>query len=191
MKRELTTRAVVLGSYPAGEHSVRVQLFTEDYGLMSVLGRSARTERSKLRGFLVTGSYGTYTLVPGKAQTYVTGAVGVKNLFYEEGGNERLTFFARLAHAVTDLVRGDGGHELIFQTLFSIAKTRSLQAELFETQFHIALARVLMDLGYYERDERLSSDDWLSRDVVSSIDPAEVRTRVRAGLTASGLASGL
>ncbi len=186
MKREFTTRAVVLGSYPAGEHSVRVQLFTEDHGLVSALGRSARTERSKLRGFLVTGSFGEYTLMPGKAQTYITGAVGVKNLFYEEGGHARFPFFSRLAHAVTDLVRGEGKHALIFETLFSVATMSMGEESQTEAQFHIALARVLTDLGYFESDQRVLSDDWLSREITDN-DARDIRQRVRVGLAASGL----
>lgn len=45
--------AFVLSSHPWRENSLRVELFTPDYGRVGVLARSARTRGSELRGVLV------------------------------------------------------------------------------------------------------------------------------------------
>ncbi|QMT30743.1 DNA repair protein RecO [Alysiella filiformis] len=45
--------AFVLSSHPWRENSLRVELFSRDYGRVGVLARSARTRGSELRGVLV------------------------------------------------------------------------------------------------------------------------------------------
>src|SRR5262249_18379111 len=82
------TRGIVVGRFPAGEGSVRALVYTDAFGLVSVLAQSAREERSKLRPYLQIGTLGTFTLVRGKVWR-VTGASAAENLHFELFGRAR------------------------------------------------------------------------------------------------------
>lgn len=170
-KREVTTRAVVIGRAQAGEGSVRVHLYTEELGLVSAIAKSAREERSKLRAHLTTGTYGSFALVKGERGWRVTGATGTKNAHFVASDNtEAQIAFAHVIGVVRQLVHGEGANHQLFNALWGFVTVppmkKFLEAEQ-DTVLHI-----LASLGY------VAPTDMQSPDVVSVINK---------GLVASGL----
>ncbi len=147
---DITTRAVVVARLSSGEGSVRAALYTEEYGLVHAFAKSAREERSKLRSHLQVGSYGAYTVVRGKHEWKVVGAVETRNSYFELAATPELQHASsRVVGVVRHLVHGEEQNEELFSVLWSYLDalrgcdpTEARGAEM------RAVARILSTLGY-------------------------------------------
>ncbi len=173
MKREVHTRGVVVARAASGEGSLRVSILTEDLGLVRALGTSARLERSKLRGHLVAGSYGTYSFVRGARDWRIIGAVGTQNIFYQNAHDQhRQNEVARIIALVRQFVHGEEANAGLFRALWGSADELPFaQAE------SVVTIRVLSALGYV-------ADLPESLDEMTELDRAKIIT---TALSASGL----
>ena len=147
---DITARGVVVSRAPSGEGSVRVSIFTESLGLVNVLAKSAREERSKLRPHLQVGSYGSYTLVRGLYDWRVTGAVDTENSYFElRGKRYAQTAGARVVGVVRQLVHGEEKNAELFEALwFFLYALGTLSEDEVKTAEHLAVVRILSALGY-------------------------------------------
>ena len=158
---DITTRAVVLARRTLGEGSVRAALYTEDFGLVYAAARSAREERSKLRPHLLVGSFGTYTIVRGKQEWKLVGAVETKNAYFELAAHTELQrASSRVVGIVRSLVQGEECNTDLFAALWSYLSTLSSESEMsIEYTERRVVARILCALGYVAADTALLSDE--------------------------------
>lgn len=191
MNREVTTRAVVVGRYAAGEGSVRALLYTEALGLVGCIAKSAREERSKLRPHLVVGTKGTYSLVRGSYDWRVVGAVQTAHVYFSGAPKSVQTASASVITLVPQLVRGDGSESALFDALWHFLESlKTLPEEYVATAERLAVLRILFALGYVADGDVEVSDfcDYSLRALTLS--PPEESRCIRAineGLLASGL----
>ena len=149
LKREVHTRGVVVARRAAGEGSVRVLIYTEELGLVHAAATSAREERSKLRPYLLPGTRGTYSLVKGKADWRVTGAVGCVHTYYETDVRAAHECAARVLALLRQFVHGEGRDEALFIALWELCVSLpGLSAEDLRIAEYVAVLRILAALGY-------------------------------------------
>lgn len=149
LKREVHTRGVVLARQAAGEGSVRVLIYTEELGLVRAAATSAREERSKLRPHLLSGTRGTYSLVKGKAEWRVTGAVGCAHTYYETQEHAAHESAARTVALIRQFVHGEGRDEGLFAAVWELLSSLpALSSKDIQIAEYVAVLRILAALGY-------------------------------------------
>ena len=192
LRREVHTRGIVVSRRAAGEGSVRVELYTEELGLVSAIAKSAREERSKLRPHLLVGTRGTYSLVRGKEVWRLTGAVKTKNFAFECVDDEGRCAGARLVSVVRQFVHGEGTDEGLFDALWNFYEVLSdLPPTHVAAAERIAVLQLLSSLGYVPQDPEIQKylvaaykDDVLSD---AERDRRTLVTAINEGFAASGL----
>lgn len=145
MYAKYTTEAIVLGSRERGEADKTIILLTKDFGLLFARAIGARKESSLMRYALATSSMARVSLVRGKREWRVAGAVPTASRLPEMP----LHVFARMARLVSRLVHGEEENMHLFETVraaheaLKVAEKHALPSiEL------LAVARVLHALGY-------------------------------------------
>lgn len=191
--REITLRGVLVGRYAVGEGSVRILLYTDALGLVFVLAKSAREERSKLRPHLQVGTVGTFTLVKGRDIWRVTGATDTTNTHFALAKNKKAQeSAARVISTVRQFIRGEGNDPYFFAVLFEFLRALPTLTETTVPEAECAaVVRMLAALGYVRNNSVLNSflevaydPETLSR--VHSSRSALVRL-INEGIAASGL----
>lgn len=145
-----TTRGVVISRKTAHEGSIRADLYTEHFGLVSAFAKSAREERSKLRAHLQMGCFGSYTLVRSPRDSRVTGAFDTKNIYFELGHLPcAQVASARIVAIVRQLVHGEDENGELFDALWNMFSTLPRLANS-DVRIVEALGavRILKALGY-------------------------------------------
>ncbi len=191
-KREVHTRGLVLSRRQAGEGSLRIMLFTEELGLVTALATSAREERSKLRAHLVPGTRGTYSLVRGRDQWRVTGAVRTVNEYFAVQQEEVQKSFARVISFVRQFVRGEGKNDELFGRLWEYCGAlHDVSAKDIRTLEYLVVLRTLAALGYVAPSD--DEHDFIASPLTAALlMRAGARTgalvrHIHRGMSASGL----
>lgn len=154
--RECTTEGIVLGRTTAGEASARIRIYTRTLGLISVLAKSSREERSKLRPHLQAGSVGVFRLVKGRDTWRVAGVSGTRNVYFllsEKKPSQEAA--ARVLASIRQFVHGEGADPIFFDAMLGFLsaledfpESDSREAE------SIAVVKMLSALGYLRADAR-------------------------------------
>lgn len=191
VKREVHTRGVVVAWRAAGEGSARVLLYTEELGLVRAVAKSAREERSKLRPHLVVGTRGTYSLVKGKVDWRVTGALGCRNTYYETSERAAQESAARVLSCVRQFVHGEEKDEDLFVPLYEfLTSLPTLSLDDIQIAEYVTVLRILAALGYVARTD---AEEFMSPEYSAALlARAKLRrknlvTLINHGLSASGL----
>lgn len=148
--REANVRGIVVGRAGAGEGSVRLLLYSDLYGLVTVLAKSAREERSQLRAHVQGGTFGIFSLVGGRTHARVVGAFETKNpYFFLRGRPQHQAAAGRVLHTIRELVHGAERNQELFEAVW-----RFLNALPTITDAHLPAAEefvtvaILTSLGY-------------------------------------------
>ena len=192
LKREVHTRGVVAARMAAGEGSVRVLMYTEELGLVRAVAKSAREERSKLRPYLLPGTRGAYSLVKGKAEWRVTGAVDAHTTYYECARDDQRASAERVLSLIRKFVHGEGADQELFTALYRFLESLpSLPERAVQIAEYVAVLRILAALGYVAKTDGV--EEFMSAEYTAALlARAEVRrkdlvTLINHGLGASGL----
>lgn len=174
---DLTTRGVVIARAQSGEGSARIFIYTESAGLLGVLAKSAREERSKLRPHLQVGTYGSFTLVKGIRDWRVTGAVDTENSYFQLRDAPRAqTASARVVGVVRQLVHGEEKNQELFDTLWAFlhALPHFTEDEV-KVGEYVAVVRILSSLGYVPRENAIPelSEGTYTKAVLDAVKPFE------------------
>jgi recombinational DNA repair protein (RecF pathway) len=168
-------------------------MYTDSLGLVHVLAKSAREERSKLRAHLQEGTVGLFTLVRGTANWRVTGAVRTENIFFTLADRQKAKeSVASVIAMVRQFVRGEGNDPYFFSAFFGfLHSVHLLPDEHVRDAEYIAVLRMLAALGYVENRNNISpflEDHFDVNAVMSAIKfrPLIIRT-INEGIVASGL----
>ncbi len=191
-RREVHTRALVLGRRSAGEGSVRVTLYTEDLGLVSAVAKSAREERSKLRPHLVDGTRGTYSLVKGKEVWRLTGAVHATNSYFECATTEQRESSARVLSLLRQFIQGEGADADLFASVWEYLEALPTLSDVdVRVAEYVVVLRVLAALGYVARgngvDDLLGAEYSAALLVIAKERQKDLVRMINEGIGASGL----
>lgn len=108
-----TTEGIVIEGYDQGEHDRVFKVFTKDFGLLTVHGRSIRKLESKLRAHVLPRSVTRLTIVRGKEVWRLTGA-------------ERMVFDVPHLPLVVELIKrfikGESVNKRLYKRAISVAQ---------------------------------------------------------------------
>jgi recombinational DNA repair protein (RecF pathway) len=188
--REIITRAIVMARHSAGEGSMRVQLYSENLGLVTALAKSGREERSKLRSHLQLGTRGVFRIVKGKDVWRVAGASETENVHFAAGEKkENQEAASRVFSAVRQFVRGEGRDDVLFDTLWNFSTSLPLLAgEEVRSAESLAILRMLAALGYVAADHSFVTPSYDAETLSRAFRerPVLIKT-INEGIAASGL----
>lgn len=139
---------ILLQKRAVGESHIFASILTQDLGLVRVIARSARFERSKLRYILEPFTAGRFSIVKGKHEWRLTGAQDVRTLLPQDVARRRA--MGRIGKLLLRLVAGQEAHAELFVTVKegfgALARVESTEtAEAVEC---VLVLRILADLGY-------------------------------------------
>lgn len=146
------TEGFILGGGNMGEANRYISIFTKDIGLVKVVARSAREERSKLRYGLQDFSHSGISLVRGRDVWRLTGASEQYNLHQEFcDSKDKLIVLARIFSLLRRLLHGEEKNDELFEVLscgFEFTRDNVLNEELLKNFECIIALRILYTLGY-------------------------------------------
>lgn len=155
-----TTPAMVLASVPSREADRRYTLFTPQFGVVWATALGVRRDVSKLRYALQEFSVLSVSLVRGREQWRITNTSVGQNIFWQQRDNQALVeVVARIFRLLIRLVPGEEQSEQLYhhvvEALYFVKKNApsGVQLEAFE---HIAVLRILHDLGYVSASNELT-----------------------------------
>ena len=172
------TKAIVLKSFPHGEASRTILLFTEELGLIYARAQGVRKSAAKLRAHLSEHSLARVSLVQGKEVWRLIGAERVSPL-QERGTSSRL-LRARLSSLLERFVTGVGEQPELFAECDQL--WRFLEQDLSQNERDyfevVAVLRVMHVLGYIGGSgmfESLVPPVPLSRESLPAIGPVRAQ----------------
>lgn len=185
------TRGIVLRRASSGEGSVRVYLYTEALGLVSVIAKSAREERSKLRPHLQVGTYGSYDLVRGSGDWRAVGAVDTRSSYFSFSNNESAKqSAARVLSVLRQLVHGEDPDRELFTIVWRFLEAlHTLPEEHIKHIERFAVFSMLSSLGYIStKHPELKTFDCSEQAAAALLSlEGEMVRAIREGFSASGL----
>ena len=145
MYHKYHTEAVVVGSREHGESDRIFALFTREFGLVRARAGAVRSEKSKMRYALQSGSHIDISLIRGKRGWRAAGALVNAETLSVPG----TATFMRISQLVLRFVLGEEKNEYLFETLLSArtALTSTTREEASAVEL-VCVARVLYSLGY-------------------------------------------
>jgi recombinational DNA repair protein (RecF pathway) len=208
MHEKYTTRGCIIHASAYREADKIISIYTEDFGLVSVVAAGVRRSPSKLRYHIQDFSVRRFSLVRGRDIWRLVGAeeiAGIINLD-PAASLEALSVYARVLSLIRRLVRGEEKNEQVFLTLFSlhnllstpnvisventqVKENTNVNMAALET---LAVFRILHSLGYIKSDvatEPLITPPEISSNLVTSAKPlvSSLISAINAGLTESHL----
>ena len=190
--RETNTRGIIISRMSSGEGSTRVSIYTERYGLIWAIARSAREERSKLRPHLQVGTYGMFTLIKGSHDWRVLGAVDtVSSYFSLLESKEAQKGVVRVLGVVRQLIQGESPEARLFDSFWEFLNTiPSVSDENIPLAERLVLTQILSVSGYISNDKIPSISEYTySEDTFNAIKSheKEITIAINEGFSASGL----
>ena len=147
------TRGLILGSIPIGESNRFYKIFTEEMGLVWASAQAVRMEKSKLRYSLQHFSWVTIDLVKGREVWRIISAREEIPYSLLKADSEHFKIFARLCSLISRMVHGERQEKDIFDDLYHLIiflESTSLSERLYRCIETLAVARILLKLGYLE-----------------------------------------
>ncbi|MBX9906683.1 recombination protein O N-terminal domain-containing protein [Patescibacteria group bacterium] len=141
-----TTEAIVCGSFSDKEHDRTLRLFTKEGGMLYARAGGTRAHISKLRYGLQDFSYAKVTLVRGRSEWRVIGAVALDNFYYKARTRAARAAVLAGTRSLSRFVQGGGRHpELFTEVVDGMYVLGAAEHPLGERVF---LLRLLSHLGY-------------------------------------------
>jgi len=133
------TRGVVLAKKPIGECDEIVTLYTRDFGMVKVVGKSIRKSNSKLKMGVPLFSYTEVGFIQGKSYNTLIDATLISNFKNAKTDIGKTSLFYRLSEIILSLIQGEERDENVF---FFILDS-------FEKVDKLDLSRKKMKVFYY------------------------------------------
>ena len=151
-----TTEALVCGSHMRGEHDATIRLYTKGAGMIYARAGGVRAGQSKLRYALQDFSYTKVSLVHGRIEWRIIGAVSIENFYYQSERREARVSQLASMRALRRLMQGGTAHPELFDMV--IESMRSLATGLHTgIGEQLFLLRLLYQLGYVAPHSSLDS----------------------------------
>jgi DNA repair protein RecO (recombination protein O) len=151
------TEGIVLWGRAEDADSLRVDIFTEKFGLLSARVQGARNLKSKLRAGCQHLSFGEFSLVHGKSGWRVVSTRPEKNFFESLGKDEyKFSVVASVINLLRKLIGGEERNENLFHSVINffnfLERSEKASVPLAEC---LVLLRILHFLGYMDSDPEL------------------------------------
>jgi DNA repair protein RecO len=160
-----TTLGFVIGNRNYGESDKLLFIFTEEFGLITVVAQGIRLEKSKLRNYTQDYSLSSFSLVRGKEFWRLTSAASGDSFVLNNSqtlSTASLELIARLAVLLRRLLHGEEANKDIFQcikSLFKYFESRDdIQNEEYKNLESLIVFRILHILGYVGDDDMFDKD---------------------------------
>jgi DNA repair protein RecO len=152
------TRGIIIGSKTEGSDSKRVNIFTENFGLLSARVQGGRNIHSKLRAGTQDFSSGDFSLVHGKSGWRVVSVRSDKNLFESfRNSPSKLNITGNILNLIKKLVSEEETQTTLFDIVANffnfLEKAKESNVALAEC---LTLMRILHILGYMRHDPEFS-----------------------------------
>lgn len=155
------TKGIIVGSCIEGDSNKRVNIFTENFGLVNARVQGSRNIHSKLRGGSQDFSFGEFSLIHGKTGWRVVSVRAEQN-FFEVFRNS--TNKLKIAYNILNLVKkliseeeAKNSYNSVFNIISNffnfLAVAKEQDIALSEC---LTLVRILHALGYMRHDPELS-----------------------------------
>lgn len=165
------TKGIVVSSRIEGDSNKLVNIFTENFGLITAKVQSVRNLRSKLRGGCQDFSLSEFSLIHGKTGWKVVSVRADKNLFEEfRNSQTKLRIVNNILNLINKLVSEEEAHSSIFSIISNflnfLSKAKEGDVALAEC---LTLLRILHSLGFMRHDPEfmipMSSTDIVVEDL--------------------------
>ncbi len=186
MRHKYSTPAIVLARYPIAEGSAACLLLTPELGLVRVRVQGVRASGAKLASALQTFSECDATLVRGREQWRLAGAVAVENWFRKipAGSRERA---GRIAALLLRLVQGETADERLYRVFAGfLGSLAALPEHEHETAEALAALYILSALGL-DAGELPDAESYGKAAFNALGERSSVIGRINRGIAASGL----
>ena len=166
------TKGLILESWGEGDHSFRVKVLTENFGLISARVQGARLASSKLKSGCQQFSLGNFSFVKGKTGWKIVSALPEKNYFeILKNSPEKLIVMGNVLNLSKKLLSGEEKDEKVFSAIVNflslLEKTPGAMVPILEG---ISLMRILHILGYMKADPDLLAPVSASEIVMSDLE---------------------
>lgn len=141
-----TTEALVVGVRDRAGADRSIRLFTEESGMLSARASGIREEKSKMRYALQPFSFARVTLVRGKHEWRLTGALCGSNVFFSASDRACRGQLLKFMRVVDRFITGEEES----RELFSIVSdgVRHLAGHDDEIAYRVSVFKLLASLGY-------------------------------------------
>lgn len=152
------TKGIIVGSCIEGDSNRRVNIFTQNFGLVSAKVQGARNIHSKLRGGCQDFSFGEFSLVHGKAGWKMVSARSHNN-FFELFRNSpaKLKIAGNILNLIKKLISEEEAHTPLFSVVSNflnfLITAEEKDIALSEC---LTLLRVLHILGFMRHEPELA-----------------------------------
>ncbi len=142
-----TTDAIICGTYSRAEHDSNLLLYTKDAGMVYARAPGVRALQSKLRYALQDFSYSQITMVHGRHEWRVTGAICIENLYYGSASRAGRVSLLSSVRSLKRLMQGGGVQDELFSLVLDGLRTLSY-TDYAGRGDQLFLLRLLHHLGY-------------------------------------------
>jgi DNA repair protein RecO len=153
-----TTEALVLQSFPRGDGSRSLVLFTEQLGLVYVHGQGLRELRSKLKHATDLLSFFQASLVRGRERWRLSGASPTVLLSDIKKNKPKRTAAFELTALLSRFIHGEEPHEKLFveiKDLLRFLEEEALSPQELEAFGIVSTLKILAVLGYLDEGKVL------------------------------------
>lgn len=151
------TKAFVIDAKPSKESDLLINLYTEDFGLISAVAQGVREMKSKLRYSLQELSFGTIALVRGREMWRITNASTEISLFNKALNVKSRTSLASILKFVKRFAPGEARNNDIFECLkqnsaLLFKHQKEMGVKEIEMSELVTRLRLLYILGYIKNE---------------------------------------
>lgn len=161
------TDGIILGHYDIGEADKIINIFTKDYGKISISAKGVRLQKSKLRGHINTGSHVRIVFVGGSEFLRLTD-IEERDNFLHKYSDSKIGLFAYSATLINRMIQGSDRDEDVWDLFYGFLKfldsdTLSESPDVLKKMFGV---RLLYRLGYVAHigneavDYMIASSSW-------------------------------
>lgn len=148
-----TTEALVVGVRDRAGADRSVRLFTEESGMLTARATGIREEKSKMRYALQPFSFARVTLVRGKYEWRLTGALCGSNVFFSANDRACRGQLLKFMRLVERFITGEEESRELFRIVSD--GVRHLAEHDDEVAYRVSVFRLLTSLGYIAPPEEL------------------------------------
>lgn len=148
------TKGIVVSSKVEGDSNRRVNIFTENFGLINAKVQGVRNIRSKLRGGTQDLSLGEFSLIHGKTGWKVVSARADINLFEEfRNYQTKLKIINNILYLINKLVSEEEAHSSVFSIISNFFNfLKNADDKDIASAECLTLLRILHSLGFMRHD---------------------------------------
>lgn len=150
-----TTDALVISIRDRAGADRSIQLFTEDSGMLSARATGIREEKSKMRYALQPFSFARVTLVRGKHEWRLTGALPESNVFFSASDRACRGQLLKFMRLVSRVITGEEASRELFRIVSDGVRHLAVHDD--EIAYRVSVFRLLTTLGYIAAPAELAA----------------------------------